>query len=101
MTFFRRQFFHLLCAFFALFVVAGDLVADSVHDASGACVSESQEGDHASCPACGCSLHTGAALLLERPIFFSPANRVTLLADAAAQKAVGSPTEIDHPPQLA
>lgn len=100
MNCFRRKFFHLLCAFFALFVVTGDLIADAVHDASGACVTESQDGDHASCPACGCSLHTGAALALDRPAFFLPVNRVTFLADDTAQKAIGSPAEIDHPPQL-
>ncbi len=100
MNCFRHKTFHLLCAFFAFFVVTGDLVADAVHDASGACVSEAQTGDHGSCPACGCSLHTGSAIALDRPVFFLPPQRVTLLADDAVQTAIGSPAEIDHPPQL-
>lgn len=101
MKFFRHQSFQLFCAFFALFAVAGDLVADSLHDASGACVTESQSGDHASCPACGCSLHVGAALGFERAAAFLPNEIATAVADLAPAWSLAPPAEIDHPPQLA
>ncbi|MEO7166497.1 MAG: hypothetical protein ABI016_05605 [Chthoniobacterales bacterium] len=100
MKFFRYQSFQLLCAFFALFVVAGDLVADSLHDASGACASESQGGDHASCPACGCSLHVGAALGFDRATAFLPNEIATAIAELSPIRSLAPPAEIDHPPQL-
>ncbi len=101
MTFFRRKFFHLLCAFFALFVVTGDLVADAVHDASGACVTESQSGNHASCPACGCALHVGAALGFDQVAAFLPNEIATAVAEFSPRRSLAPPAEIDHPPQLA
>lgn len=100
MKFFRHQSFQLLCAFFALFVITGDLVADSLHDATGACATESQSGDHASCPVCGCSLHVGAALGLEVPAVFLPNEIATRIADRSQLRIAVSSAEIDHPPQL-
>ncbi len=101
MKFFQHQSFQLLCALFALFVVTGDLVADSLHDATGACATESQSGDHTSCPACGCSLHAGAALGLDLPAVLVPSEVVTRIADGALLEVADAATEIDHPPQLA
>jgi len=43
----RNRSFQLLCALFAPFVVTADLVADSLPDATGACVTELATGDHA------------------------------------------------------
>lgn len=100
MNFFPRKSFHLLCAVFAFFVIAGDLVADTMHDASGACASESQNGDHASCPACGCSLHAGAALGFDRAAAFLPNEVATAIAELSPTWSLAPPAEIDHPPQL-
>ncbi len=100
MKFFRRRSLQLLCALFALFVVAGDLVADSLHDATGGCVTESQTGDHASCPVCGCSLHSGTALNLDAPSVCLPDETATPIADRSPLRIAVSSTEIDHPPQL-
>lgn len=101
MKFFQRQSFQLLCAFFALFVVTGDLVADSFHDASGACATESQSGDHASCPVCGCSLHVGAVLGRDYPDALRPDETATQIADRPLLKLPDAAAEIEHPPQLA
>lgn len=101
MKFFRKRSFQLLCALFALFVVGGDLVADSLHDATGACVTESQTGDHASCPVCGCSLHGGAALGADFPLLLQPDETVTRIADRSPLGINPTAAEIDHPPQLA
>lgn len=100
MKLFRNRSFQLLCALFALFVITGDLVADSLHDATGACVTESQTGDHASCPACGCSLHAGAALGFDLPAVFLPNEIASRIADRSPLKIAVSSAEIDHPPQL-
>src|ERR1041384_6337015 len=47
MKIFRNRSVELLRALFALFGVTGDLVADSLPDATGACVTELATGDHA------------------------------------------------------
>ena len=98
---FRRKSFHLFCAFFAFFVVTGDLVADALHDASGVCLADAQDGDHASCPACGCSLHTGAALGFDALVFSLPNEVAASLPIQSSRRPVRAPAEIDHPPQLA
>ena len=100
MDFSRHRSFRLLCALFAFFVV-GDIVADGLHDASGLCMTESQDAEHDSCPACGCSIHTGSALALEAmsclPFASEASGRVATTDDRAA---LGAPPAIDHPPQL-
>lgn len=101
MKFFRHQSFQLLCAFFAFFVVTGDLVADSLHDASGECLTESQSGDHESCPACGCALHVGAALAGDAPVSLLPNEIATRIVDRTPLAIASPAAEIDHPPQLA
>jgi len=100
MRFFRRDSFHLFAALFAFFVIGGDLVADGIHDASGACSAESQSGDHAACPACGCSLHVGAALASYGPLLWPPDAIAVPVADRTPLRIVAAPAKIDHPPQL-
>jgi hypothetical protein len=103
MEFFSSRSSRILCAFFALFVITGDLVADAVHDATGACVTEAQNGGHDSCPACsGCAIHTATALM--------DAAAIIIVADDGAgaplpqendKRVIGLAAAIDHPPQLA
>lgn len=105
MGFFSSRSTRIMCAIFALLVVTvtGDLVADAVHHATGACVTESQTSGADSCPACaGCAIHTAAALM--------DAAALVILADEGAgaslpeenqQWGLGLAAAIDHPPQLA
>lgn len=99
MNFFRHKSFQVICALFALFVISGDLIADSIHDSTGACAAEC--ADHDSCPACGCTIHNGSAIA---------ASGVSVIAPAAFASAdvrlieeeptIGAKPSIDHPPQL-
>ena len=93
----------MLCAFFALFVVTSDLVADAVHDATGGCVTESQSGGCDSCPACsGCAIHTATALMDSAAIVIIADDRAGAPAPEESERwAVGLAAAIDHPPQLA
>jgi hypothetical protein len=103
MGFFSSRSSRILCAFFALFVITSDLIADAVHDATDACVTESQSGGCDSCPACsGCAIHTATALV--------DSTAMVIVADDGAgapvpeesdRWAVGLAAAIDHPPQLA
>jgi len=96
------KWFRVLCALFAFFVITGDLVADAVHDATGACVTESQSGDHDSCPACaGCAVHTWAALVDEGAVAIAATDGAgASLPEENGYCVVGLPAAIDHPPQL-
>lgn len=99
----RHRSFRLVWLLLAFFLV-GDIVADGIHDASGACATESQQpSGHDECPACAqCTIHSGAALSAETVSFITPAaeasGRIVSMDDHAAP---GAPPAIDHPPQLA
>jgi hypothetical protein len=103
MSFSTHASLRLVFALFALFVVSGDLIADAVHEATDACVTESQGGGCDSCPACAdCAIHTATALV--------DSAAIVIIADDGAgvpvleernQGAVALAAAIDHPPQLA
>ena len=103
MDLFRHRLFQTLCALFVAFVITGDIVADGLHDASGACASESQDAGHDSCPACAqCTFHTGAALAHRAIAFLSfDASASELALPTDDHLALGAAPSIDHPPQLA
>ena len=101
MKFFRRQSFQVLCAFFALFVVAGDLVADSLHEASGDCAADCQPAGHDPCPDCGCAIHGGSAVAPDAAAALGPAVvTVVSITTKDDQPALGVAPAIEHPPQL-
>ena len=93
---------RIICALFALFVITGDLIADGVHDATDACVTESQGGGCDSCPAClGCAIHAGTALAADSGAVIMPEPGAgDRMWEAIERFAAGSPPAIDHPPQL-
>jgi hypothetical protein len=103
MVLLRHPLFQTLCALFVAFVITGDIVGDAIHDASGACATESQDAGHDSCPACAqCSFHTGAALAHRAIAFLSfDASASDLALPIDDQLALGAAPSIDHPPQLA
>jgi hypothetical protein len=94
---------RLVCALFALFVVSGDLIADAVHEATDACVTESQGGGCDSCPACSdCAIHTATALVGSATIVIVADDGAGApVPEENAQWVVGLAAAIDHPPQLA
>ena len=95
-----RPYLRILCAFFACFVL-GDIAADAIHDASGLCMTESQSSGHDSCPACGCSFHTGSAIPADAlSLFTSVADEMGRVFPPQDRPAAGDPPAIDHPPQL-
>jgi len=98
----RPRSFRILCALLIAFVVLGDVVADSIHDATGQCATESQTSGHDDCPACGCTIHNGSAVApdvaMARPIRDISTGESFSLADDAP--APGTPPAIDHPPRL-
>jgi hypothetical protein len=102
MDFFRHRFFHILAALFAFFLVS-DIVADAIHDANGACATESQSSGHDSCPNCGCSIHTGSAVAADVAVGrVAPGNSASeSFSVTDDQPALGALPSIDHPPQLA
>jgi hypothetical protein len=101
MNFSARKFLRLLCVSFALLVVTGDLIADAVHNASSSCVTESQSGEHDSCPDCGCTLHTGNALaIVSVPAIIPDNGNGAAVPEMVQRCSIGSPLAIDHPPQL-
>lgn len=102
MEFLRHRSLRILAALFAFLVIAGDLVADAIHDGSGACATESQDSNHSSCPVCGCTIHTGSATAVDAVAIVMPAVEATVLVSAADDRPVaGAEPAIDHPPQLA
>jgi hypothetical protein len=102
MAFIHSKSLRIICALFALFVITGDLVADAVHDATGACVTESQSGNCDSCPACaGCAIHAATALAVDSSRVIIPAaGDGKYILETIEKYAIGSPRAIDHPPQL-
>ena len=101
MKFFRRPLFQVLCACFAIFVVAGDIVADSLLDASGACAADCQTSGHDSCPDCGCPIHGGSAVAPDAAAALGPSVvTVVSITTKDDQPAIGVAPAIEHPPQL-
>ena len=102
MAFTHSKSLRIICALFALFVITGDLVADAVHEATGACATESQNSDCDSCPACaGCAIHAATALAVDSSgVIIPDAGAGNCISETMEQCAVGSPPAIDHPPQL-
>jgi hypothetical protein len=105
---FRMAFLHskpsrIACALFALFVISADLMADAMHDATDACMTESQSGGCDSCPACsGCAIHTATALMDSAVIVIvADEGAGAPVPEESDQWAVGLASAIDHPPQLA
>jgi len=102
MSLLRHRSFRVLCALVAFVVFTGDIVADAIHDASGACATESQDGGHDSCPACACPTHTGSVIspdaIALHEYGIAASQRLPITDD---QPAVGVAPAIDHPPQLA
>jgi len=102
MDLFRQPLFRVFCALFAFFVITGDIVADAIHEATGACATESQDSDCDTCPACSCTIHNGAAVAPDAAALLGPvsatAKSMTITDD---RPALGAATAIDHPPQLA
>ena len=102
MDFFRHRPFRILCALFAFFVFTGDIVADAVYEASGACATECESSGCDTCPACACPTHSGSAAapeadaILEHDLATDDSVTTTDVDPAS-----GAPPAIDHPPQLA
>jgi hypothetical protein len=103
MAFLRSKSLRIVCAFFALFVITGDLVADAVHEATDSCVTESHSGGCDSCPACaGCAIHAATALAVDSGgVIIPDVGAGNCISETIEQCAIGSPPAIDHPPQLA
>ncbi|MBA3883883.1 MAG: hypothetical protein H0X73_14545 [Chthoniobacterales bacterium] len=82
-------------------MISGDIVADKIHDTSGACAAESQDGGHDSCHACGCTIHNGSAMPPDAVAVSLHGIGISVsmpLTDD--QPAIGVAPAIDHPPQL-
>jgi hypothetical protein len=103
MDFPRYRFFQTLCALFVAFVVVGDVLADSIHDATGACATASESSGHDDCPACGCTIHNGCAAAPDVAVAHcAPRNSADESFSVTDERpAPGAPPAIDHPPQLA
>lgn len=102
MDLFRHRSFRILCALFAFFVFTGDIIADAVYEASGACASECESSGCETCPACVCPTHSGSAAAPEGDAIFGhdlTTNDSVAIPDD--ETAFGAPPAIDHPPQLA
>jgi hypothetical protein len=103
MDLFQHRSFRILCALFAFFLFTGDIVADAIHDATGACVTGSETSGHDDCPACGCTIHNGCAVApdaaVARLVPCESAGESFSVTDD--RPAPGVPPAIDHPPQLA
>jgi len=101
MNLLRHRSFRILCALFALFVFAGDIVADAAYEASGACASECDSSGCETCPTCVCPTHSGSAAAPEGEAIFGhnliPNERIAISDD---RPALGVSPAIDHPPQL-
>jgi hypothetical protein len=101
MDFLRHRSLRILCALFALFVFAGDLVADAAYEASGACASDCQSSGCDSCPDCACPVHTGFAVSQDGSALVGHnlvSNECVAISDD--RPALGVSPAIDHPPQL-
>jgi hypothetical protein len=101
MDLFRHSSFRVLCALFAFFVFTGDIVADAVYEASGACATECETSGCDTCPACVCPTHSGSAVASESDAVFGhdlTSNDSVPTTDD--QPAFSAPPAIDHPPQL-
>ena len=105
-AFASRRFLRLFAAF-ALFALAGDIVADSLADLQGdQCVSESSQSDShqekTPCSHCSCAVHNGSVVAFSEAVNVADASGGSLFAVSRDESApVGVPAAIDHPPQLA
>ncbi len=98
----RHRSFQLLCALFAFFVITGDIVADAIHDASGACATESPDRGHESCPACSCTIHNGSAIAPDAVAVSVHGIGISVpMTITDDHPPIGATPAIDHPPQLA
>jgi len=102
MDLFRHQSFRVLCALFAFFVITSDIVADAIHEATGACATESQDSGCDTCPACGCTIHSGEAVAPDAASLLGPVGATAVsMTTTDDRPALGATPAIDHPPQLA
>jgi hypothetical protein len=91
----------------SLFVLGGDIVADSIADVCGHhCVSETSQSDtdheKTPCPHCSCAVHNGAVVASSCVVSVSCGLGESVYrptSDASAPSRL--PAAIDHPPQLA
>lgn len=102
MDLFRHRRFRILCALFAFFVFTGDIVADAVYEASGACASECESSGCETCPTCACPVHSGFVVSQDGPATFGHHLTTNDFVSASDDRtALGASPAIDHPPQLA
>jgi hypothetical protein len=91
----------------SLFVLGGDIVADSIADACGHhCVSETSRSDtdheKTPCSHCSCAVHNGAVVASTCVVGVSCAlGESVYLPTSGASIPCRLPAAIDHPPQLA
>lgn len=101
MCFLRQSSNRILFALFAFFLFAGDIVADGVLEASGACAAECQTSGCDSCPACACPTHSGSAVAPDTEGVTGPdLSTNDSVPTTDDQPALSAPPAIDHPPQL-
>ena len=107
MSLFRAAPIMKLVACFAALCFAGDIVADSIVDASGehcaaqTCPADSHD-EKTPCSHCSCAVHNGSVIAANNGVHVSAEVQPSvfiLIGDEPAR--VGPPAAIDHPPQLA
>ena len=107
MALFRATWIVKLVACFAALCFAGDIVADSIVDASGkhcaaqTCPADSHQ-EKTPCSHCSCAVHNGSVIAGNNGVHVGADVQPSvfiLIRDESAQ--VGPPAAIDHPPQLA
>jgi hypothetical protein len=107
MSLFRATQIMKLVACFAALCFGGDIVADSIVDASGEhCAAQTCPADShhekAPCSHCSCAVHNGSVIAANNGVHVSADVQLSvfiLISDESVQ--VGPPAAIDHPPQLA
>ena len=107
MSLFRTARIMKLVACSAALCFAGDIVADSIVDASGehcavqTCPADSHH-EKTPCSHCACAVHNGSVIAANNGVNVSvdvQPSVFILISDESAQ--VGPRAAIDHPPQLA
>ena len=102
-----KSHLYVLAGFVALFAFTGDIVADSIADASGEhCISETSGSDpnHETTPCshCSCAVHMGAVVASASEVNVAAHFQLSIFFLDSKQSAPARlPTAIDHPPQLA
>jgi hypothetical protein len=103
----QSTLFLRILAAFALFIFAGDIVADSVVDAQGEhCVAQTcpshSHHEKTPCSHCSCAVHNGTVIAANNAVLISDDFQTfTLVVTGDASAPVRVPAAIDHPPQLA